>query len=117
METNNTNDHGGEQLAHRALRVVLQHWMVPNLGWTTSIFEEKLPPLRQVIMENLPTISSDTQYEENRLKSHLENEFGYFADANFKALKEELTDTSVQDVLNELPTIEVKKQTPKKFNL
>jgi hypothetical protein len=39
------------ELLRKALDVVLQHWMVPNLGWYPHELERTLPDLRQNIAE------------------------------------------------------------------
>jgi hypothetical protein len=84
------------RLAHRALAVVLQHWMVPNLGWTTSMCQEKLQSLRPSILDHRFKNSSSESHGKLLLKKHLENEVGYFDEDWTAALKEQLDAMTIE---------------------
>jgi hypothetical protein len=71
-----------EQLVHRALRVVLQYWMVPNLGWTTMVFQEKLPLLRAAIIKK-------ASQDGKKQTVYSESETGYFDEDYLIAMQEE----------------------------
>jgi hypothetical protein len=38
--------------AVKALRVVLSHWMLPDLGWHMHHFQDELPKLRDAILQH-----------------------------------------------------------------
>lgn len=63
-----------------ALHIVLRHWMVLDLGWSTKYFDEWLVRLREKIIvdriKNVP--AEDRCFRRTELMFQLEKEFGYF---------------------------------------
>jgi hypothetical protein len=82
--------------------------MVPNLGWGTSVLQEKLPHLRQSIINRFKILSPKYSEEsELALRTNLENEFGYFDEGFAEALRGDLENMTPQSLLNTLPPKEV----------
>ena len=67
-------------LACQALGIVLQQWMLSNLGWTTSFFEQRLIQLREeIVVDRCSNIATELQPScTKNLLHHLELECGYF---------------------------------------
>ncbi len=46
-----TNDRSVSDLACNALSIVLQHWLIPDLGWYPGIFQHRLPKLKEELLQ------------------------------------------------------------------
>ncbi len=57
VEFENSNVTSAILLACKALTIVLQHGMVPRLGWDMNILEQRLPRLRDAIMNHRVKLS------------------------------------------------------------
>ncbi len=45
-----SNESNRALVATKALEIVLQHWLIPDLGWSTTAFEARIPELREEII-------------------------------------------------------------------
>jgi hypothetical protein len=52
--------------AVKALRIVLSHWMLPDLGWHMHQFEEELPKLRDTILQQERELWSTLEKSKHR---------------------------------------------------
>jgi hypothetical protein len=82
-------------LMHSALLIVLQYWMIPNLGWSTKWYESKLPLLRNALVEDRLRYASNLgkeQKEQHRttVMQRYEQEFLYFDNQHLELLKNKL---------------------------
>jgi hypothetical protein len=96
---------GEGELSQRALRVVLQHWMIPNLGWNSKVLQETLSSLRLSIMSHRfkpPSDKETPNQDREDFLSHLENDVGYFDEDYGNLLKKNLNKTTPQSLLNTL---------------
>ena len=77
-----------KNIAQEALRIVLQYWMIVNLGWSTNYFDNWIKIIRAEIIDGrLQAVSHDARGSlRNQLVFHLENGFGYF-DEDYATLK------------------------------
>ena len=57
-------------LAYKALTIVLQHWMVPRLGWDIDVVECRLPKLREEIANHRIKLS-DVRHKSSEEKDQL----------------------------------------------
>ncbi len=46
-----TNDRSMSDLACNALSIVLQHWLIPDLGWYPGLFQHRLPKLKEELLQ------------------------------------------------------------------
>ncbi len=95
-------------LACKALMIVLQHWMVPKLGWNMDILEQRLPRLRDAIVDHrvkLRDVRDKTEVEKDQIKETmreiLETDVGYLDPAFGKLLYARVVDRDPLDVLEE----------------
>ncbi len=93
-------------LACKALTIVLQHWMVPKLGWNMDSLEQRLPRLRDAIVDHrvkLRDVRDKTEEEKDQLKDKmraaLETDVGYLDPDLGKFLYENVVDRDPLDVL------------------
>ncbi len=90
--TKQTNCH----LTHAALTIVLQHWMIPNIGWSTKLYECKILSIRNALTNDRLRYEEQqdkAQMEQSRRKfSKLyEEELLYFDEIHRRFLKDALT--------------------------
>ena len=45
-------------ITRQALSIVLQHWLIPQIGWRIEAFYEKLPALRHSVVESIALFTS-----------------------------------------------------------
>ena len=69
-----------KNIAQEALLIVLQHWMIVDLGWSTNYFDNWIKTIRAEIIDGrLQALSHNAGGSlRNQLVFHLENVFGYF---------------------------------------
>jgi hypothetical protein len=98
-------------LAHKALQIVLQHMMIPDLGWSMTIYETSLPKLRKSIVESRLREFTNTAADSTRemafkkeLEWKLENEFGYFDEVFVETLANRLQTVEGQQFLPAMAT-------------
>jgi hypothetical protein len=94
-------------LAHAALNVVLAYWMIPNLGWSTDMYETKLLTIRDAIIADKLRYESGLdkfQVEQMRkqLYKHYEQEFLYSDTVHFQLLQEELEQKNIEAHMSNL---------------
>ncbi len=95
-------------LACKALTIVLQHWMVPKLGWNMDALEQRLPRLRDTIVNHrvkLRDVRDKPEEEKDlikeKMKEILETDIGYLDPAFGKLLFERVFDRDPMTVLEE----------------
>jgi hypothetical protein len=100
-------------LANKALCIVLQHLMIPDLGWYMTIYESSLPKLRESIVESrfVPrdtnkkkkTVDDASQIAQRKeFKLKLENELGYFDETFVATLTTRLQSVNAQHLLRSI---------------
>jgi hypothetical protein len=94
-------------LAYAALNVVLAYWMIPNLGWSTDMYETKLLAIRDAIISDRLRYESSLdklQVEQmrKRLYKHYEQEFLYCDTTHSQLLKDELEEESIEGYMANL---------------
>ena len=90
-------------VAHQALRIVLQYWMLPKLGLCMDMYEQWLPEFRSRIVDaqlrEIPVINQTVKRA--KLMFKLEKEDGYFDLSYAKSLKITLDRINGELVLRE----------------
>jgi hypothetical protein len=89
------NVHASE-LAGRALSIVLQYWLVPNLGWNINLFDGDF-----ISIQNDIIALSSKHYESERdraleVKSRLQKEWSYFDNDWLEEIHSDLEDLDVE---------------------
>jgi hypothetical protein len=94
-------------LIQSALTIVLQYWMIPNLGWPGELYESKLPILRQRIVEDRlrHELHLDKDQKEQRrqaLIQRYEREYLYFDSQHLELLQSQIDDETPEKHFNNL---------------
>jgi hypothetical protein len=92
---------------HSALGVVLQYWMLPNLGWSAEIYKSMLPNIRCEIIDNRLRFASNlSNHDKEELRRDLqfqyERTFAHFDAQHLQLLKDHLNNKSPELLLNNL---------------
>ena len=108
VEFENSNVTSAILLACKALTIVLQHGMVPRLGWDMNILEQRLPRLRDAIMNHrvkLSDVRDKTTQDKECMKQiiggMLEREIGYLDSALGRILFEMTYSMDPQSLMEE----------------
>jgi hypothetical protein len=83
-------------LAGRALSIVLQYWLVPNLGWNINLFDGDLMSIQN---ETIALSSKHYESEPDRgleVKSRLQKEWSYFDNDWLEEIHADLEDLDVE---------------------
>jgi hypothetical protein len=94
-------------LAHAALSITLQHWMIPNLGWSTELYNSMFPEIRRTIIENRlqlePNLCQDQGEKlHKQLEKQYETTFLYFDMVHCQRLKEKVNDLNAEYSLSKI---------------
>jgi hypothetical protein len=94
-------------LIQSALTIVLQHWMIPNLEWSKTLYQSKIPTLRHALVEDRLQYGSNLgkdQKEQHRttLMQRYEREYLYFDNQHLELLKNKLNDEIAENHLYKL---------------
>lgn len=108
---NERSNISSDDLTTRALSIVLNHLLAPNLGWNISIFDDDLLSIQNQIIE-LSSQQFGKQEPAERslqqLKNCLQNERGYFDKHWFGKIYHELNQVAAKDLLPTSLHLEVK---------
>jgi hypothetical protein len=94
-------------LNHAALTVVLEYWMIPNLGWSIDKYTAKLPIIRETIIADRLRYESSldrsqSEHIQKELLQHYEREFLYFDTIHAQMLKDAREQEKLETYLRNL---------------
>jgi hypothetical protein len=103
---NDPNLHSS-RVTHAALDVVLQYWIIPNLGWTTKLYTSIFPDIRREIIDNKLHLQPNRTLEQKEtlrktLQMQYERTVAYFDAEHLQLLKDKLNSETPEVYLNNL---------------
>lgn len=85
-----------------ALSIVLQYWMIPNLGWNVEVLRDLIPSIRHKIIE-LNVNTNDSQQNNRYSIEHLSQSTVGFIDIPWiTTLKQQLQNVSIDELFRQL---------------
>ena len=107
MELNDHKRSVEMALVDGALRVVLQYWMIPDLGWSTTLYKYNLPKIREEIIEDRlryeVNLTEDAREEQRKaLRKRYSKNYLYFDKTHLALLQAELNQENAETHLDNL---------------